>query len=231
MPRRWRADIFGRLDALWNDTKRIYVSRAGSTMLDGRELDVAVILGVLHAGRTTGPHSVLDPRAQATLTAIEELFENEYAINHDRPRDRAPALGRYTGDAYYSGGAYYFATLAAAEFYYSLAIALFKGAESAVTDDNKQFMQRLSSSEDEADGRSLAVAALQRGDAFMRTVQAYTPIDGALSEQFDHKTGAQTSAKHLAWSYAAFITAASSRMQALKASSVASPLVKPASTA
>ena len=51
----------------------------------------------------------------------------------------------------------------------------------------------------------------------MRTVQAYTPSGGDLSEQFDRATGAQTSAKHLAWSYAAFITAAASRRRAAQA--------------
>ena len=60
-------------------------------------------------------------------------------------------------------------------------------------------------------------AAFKRGDSFMRTVQAYTPSAGDLSEQFDRATGAQTSAKHLAWSYAAFITAAASRRQAARA--------------
>jgi glucoamylase len=102
-------------------------------------------------------------------------------------------MGRYASDVYYSGGAYYFATLAAAEFYYRLAAA------------------------DAAGDRALAAAALARGEAIMRTVRAFTPASGDLSEQFDRATGAQTSAKHLAWSYAAFITAAASRNQALRA--------------
>ena len=50
------------------------------------------------------------------------------------------------------------------------------------------------------------------------------PSDGALSEQFDRTTGAQTSAKHLTWSYAAFITAAASRAKALPATSSLRPL-------
>ncbi|HWG03487.1 MAG TPA: glycoside hydrolase family 15 protein [Beijerinckiaceae bacterium] len=223
-------DIQGRLERLWNG--RVYASRASSTTSStDRELDVAVILGTLHAGRPSGPHSVLDPRAQATLTALEELFESEYAINQDRPRDHAPALGRYTRDAYYSGGAYYFATLAAAEFYYALATALFEGAGIAVTEDNALFIRRLATGSEERDNRTLAAHALRRGDAFMRTVRAYTPSDGELSEQFDQKTGAQTSAKHLAWSYAAFITAASARTQAIVASSAANQPGSRASTA
>ena len=52
----------------------------------------------------------------------------------------------------------------------------------------------------------------------MATVAAFTPESGDLSEQFDQATGAQTSAKNLAWSHAAFITACASRAAALAAS-------------
>ena len=37
-------------------------------------------------------------------------------------------MGRYASDVYYSGGAYYFATLGAAEFYFTLASQLASGA-------------------------------------------------------------------------------------------------------
>jgi len=42
-------------------------------------------------------------------------------------------------------------------------------------------------------------------------------MSGELSEQFDQVTGAQTSAKTLAWSHAAFITAFACRGVALRA--------------
>jgi len=60
-------------------------------------------------------------------------------------------------------------------------------------------------------------ALVQRGDQFMATVATYTPVSGELSEQFDQATGAQTSAKTLAWSHAAFITAFACRGAALRA--------------
>jgi glucoamylase len=110
----------------------------------------------------------------ATLARLDELFGAEYAINRGRPADRGPALGRYAGDKYYSGGAYYFSTLGAAEFCYRAGL-------------------------------------LARGDAYLRTVQAYTPQNGDLSEQFDQNTGLPTSARQLAWSYAAFITCMAAR--------------------
>jgi glucoamylase len=48
----------------------------------------------------------------------------------------------------------------------------------------------------------------------MATLRALTPADGALSEQVDRETGAQTSAHHLTWSYAAFVSTARLRAQA-----------------
>lgn len=182
----------------------------------GRDLDIAVILGVLHAGLSSGPHSVLDPKAQATLAALEDLFDGLFPINAGRP---APALGRYREDRYCGGGAWYIATLAAAEFHFCLAAALAGGTAFTLTSDNRRFVARALGAEPregDLDSRRLAAAFLARGDAFLTTVQAFTPADGALSEQFDRATGAQTSAKHLGWSYAGFITAVRARRQALE---------------
>ncbi len=87
---------------------------------------------------------------------------------------------------YYSGGAYYFSTLGAAELCYRAAC-----------------------------GAGAACERVQEGDAYLETVRAYTPASGELSEQFDRRTGAQTSAKHLAWSYAALISCVSARRAAV----------------
>jgi len=174
------------LDAYWSEADGFYRSRMEGA--PRKALDIAVILGVLHAGRAKGAHSVLDPKAQATLAALEDGFDKEYPINRERPPERGPAIGRYASDAYFGGNPWYLATLAAAEFHFRLAAALESRAEMA--------------------------AAIERGESFMRTVKAYTPASGELSEQFDRATGAQVSAKQLAWSYAAFITAAASRRRA-----------------
>jgi glucoamylase len=141
-----------------------------------------VILAAIHVGATGDPHSVHDPRMQKTLARLEALFDAAYPINQGRPPQTGPAMGRYAGDAYYSGGAYYFSTLGAAEFCYRAAV-----------------------------GAADASAWFERGDAFLATVRAFTPPSGDLSEQFDQRTGAQTSAKHLAWSYAAFISCVAAR--------------------
>ena len=225
-------ETLARLDAFWDDTAGFYRARAAAGPVDPASgLDITVVVAALHAGRSAGRHSVLDPRMQATLAALEELFEAEYAINRERPPGRGPAMGRYAHDRYYSGGAWYLATLAAAEFYFSLARSLQGGAPMLIVPANERFRQRLGPARSASDGEQLAQFAVERGDTFMRTVQAFTPESGDLSEQFDRTTGAQTSAKHLSWSYAAFITAAASRTEALRSIRGAGLGAMPAGTA
>jgi glucoamylase len=169
-------EILQKLDGFWLPEAGYYRSR----ILEGgarstKELDIAVIFAAIHGvGGGGTAHTVHDPKMQSTLARLESLFDADYPINHGRPTGRGAALGRYKGDVYYSGGAYYFSTLAAAEF-------CFRAGFPA------------------------------RGDAFLETVRAFTPPSGDMSEQFDQKTGAQTSAKHLAWSYAAFISSVVAR--------------------
>jgi glucoamylase len=153
-----------------------------------KELDIAVILAAIHSASAAdaGQHSAQDPRMHSTLECLESLFDAAYAINRGRSEERGPAMGRYAGDVYYSGGAYFFSTLGAAEL-------CFRAAHGPVD----------------------AGAWIQRGDAYLRTVRAYIPGSGAMSEQFDQHTGAQTSARELAWSYAAFISCTHARREAI----------------
>jgi glucoamylase len=216
------------LDDYWCPAKGFYASRRGVANGEaGKDLDFATILAVIHAARATGAHSVLDPRVMATLARLEELFDASYAINRHRPETHGPAMGRYAGDRYFSGGAYYFSTLGAAEFYYALAEAAAE-AEVPVTADNEDFLLRLCAADDSfafpppapENRKRRFEALLRRGDQFMATVAAYTPASGELSEQFDQATGVQTSAKSLAWSHAALITAFARRKAAMRAGGV-----------
>jgi glucoamylase len=172
------------LDGLWDAPGGFLRSRElGDGRRSSKALDISVILAAIHAPDGAA-HSPADPRQQATLDRLDALFDAQYPINRDRPAGRGPALGRYAGDTYFSGGAFYFSTLGAAEF-------CFRAAR-----------------------HGDAPAWLRRGDAYLETVRAFTPADGALSEQFDQRTGAQTSARHLAWSYAAFISCVAARRAA-----------------
>lgn len=180
------------LDAFWSTGAGIYRSRQPRAGAESpKALDMSVILAVLHAGRESGPHSVRDERARATLARIEAHFAGAYPLN--RGHARPFALGRYPGDRYYNGGAWYLCSFAAAEFYYRCAAA-----------------ER---------GR----AWLERGDAILAAVRRCVPASGELSEQFDPATGAPVSARNLTWSYAAFITAAEARGAALAAVRASGP--------
>ena len=182
--------IFRMLDGFWDEAGGFYRSRVLSSGAPSpKQLDIAVILAAVHTDLPGKKHSPGDPRIQATLQRLEELFAGQYAINGQRPAGSGPAMGRYQGDVYYSGGAYYFSTLGAAELCYLIA---------------------------RRSGPATAPSWLARGDAFLETVRSFTPPSGDLSEQFDQKTGAQTSARHLTWSYAAFISTAAARSRALQ---------------
>ena len=179
--------ILSALDGFWREDLQFYKSRIlESNAPSTKELDISVIFAAIHAGADSASHSVRDPRMHATLARLEALFDAEYAINKNRGAARGPAMGRYAGDVYYSGGAYYFSTLAAAEFCFRAAA-------------RSPAMQEL----------------IDRGNAFLETVRAYTPPSGELSEQFDQHTGVQRSAQQLAWSYAAFITCVHARRQVI----------------
>ena len=174
------------LAAYWAPDRGFYLSRlAVEGGAPAKALDGAVLLGVIHAGRREGLYSPLDPRVMATVDKLEALFAGEYPLNQARPPGHGVALGRYTGDIYYSGGPYLFTTFADAELRYLRAAAL-------------------------GDRANFAAA-----EAIMATVRRFTPADGDMAEQIDKTTGQPSSARRLTWSYAAFLTAARAREAAL----------------
>jgi len=174
------------LDQHWSERRQVYAATRPPAAESADDLvDAATLLAVLDADLLDGPHSVQDPRVHATQAAIQRLFKRELPINHDRTVGAAPALGRWRSDCYFGGGAWYVTTLAAAALYYRRARCAWQ------------------------DRRAL----VEQGDRFMERVQALTPGDGSLAEQVDRVTGTPTSARHLTWSYAAFISTA--RLRAL----------------
>ncbi len=192
LARHYRAEaqaIDRALDEFWLPDAGYYRSRVLSSGAPStKELDIALILATIHSASPgdSGRHSAQDPRLHLTLQRLETLFDAAYAINRGRSSERGPAMGRYAGDVYYSGGAYFFSTLGAAEFCFLA-----------------------------ARGAADTGAWFQRGDAYLRTVRSYIPSNGAMSEQFDQHSGAQTSARELAWSYAAFISCVHARRGAI----------------
>ena len=77
---------------------------------------------MLHSGPRDGPHSIADERVAATA-ATSWRSCSPPTTRSTATRARGWPLGRYKGDVYFSGGAYFFCTFGAAEFYYKLAAA------------------------------------------------------------------------------------------------------------
>jgi glucoamylase len=196
---------------------------AGPGISETKALDTATLLGVLHAGRTEGPASLLDPAIHGALARLEAHFAGAYAINREGPGATAPAMGRYPDDVYVSGGAFFFSTFAAAEFHFRLAAAIGAGAPLEATAANRSFLAGVLKTDiagpqaDVALGSrrpAVAAALVRRGEAFLATARAFAPADGTFPEQFDRTDGRATSARDLAWSHAAFLTAAAWRTRA-----------------
>jgi glucoamylase len=174
------------LDAYWDASSGYLRSRVLSDgRISAKQLDISVLLAAVHVDG--GAHTAADPRLLATLAKLEALFDGQYAINRNRPPGQGVAMGRYQGDVYFSGGAYFFSTLGAAELCYRAALQA-------------------------SDPRKL----IARGDAFMQTVRRFTPAGGDMSEQFDQNDGAPRSAQQLAWSYAGLISSVTARDAAIR---------------
>jgi len=147
-------------------------------------LDSCIILAVLHGDAGDGFFSITDPRVQATLQKLEATFQQIYPINHKGYP--GIAVGRYPEDRYdgvetgKEGSPWVLITAAYAEYYYKLA----------------------------ARTKSLNAAAKYRAkaEAFMERIKIHGP-DGSFSEQMNRWTGFMQGARHLTWSYGAYLTA------------------------
>ena len=219
------AEIDRSLETHWSSRQGFYLAAVkGESAANFRDLDAAILLAVCHAGRTAGRHSVLDPRVLSTLDRLERLFARSFPINRNQA-GRGLMLGRFEGDGYYGGGAYLMTTLAAAQIYYRLAGLLGTGRPLACTSESRPFLQKIThSSMARFLGRALPIDARQRavlvtacfgrGEAILSRLRHFLPSSAVLPEQLDRNTGAPASARDLAWSHAALLTALLARDQA-----------------
>lgn len=180
------------LEQYWVEDYQVLIPmRPASFKCVDDALDAVTLLAAWDADLTVGPHSIVDGRLEKTQAAIDALFQRELPIN--RTGSPGVALGRSRQDRYFGGGAWYPTTLAAAGLCY-----------------------RRARKEDRKGQHSRDLIA--RGDSYLARLKDFTPADGALSEQIDRDTGAQSSARHLTWSYAAFISTARERRLAVAGS-------------
>jgi glucoamylase len=137
------AELHRQLDYHWSPESGFYLAaiKGTPTPADG-DLDSATLLAVVNAQLASGRHSVVDPRVQATLERLEELFAAIFPINRSIAPADAPLLGRFRGDGYFGGGVFLFSAFAAAEIYYRLARHALVEGRLRAEDDNARFLER-----------------------------------------------------------------------------------------
>lgn len=228
--------IEAQVMAHWNPERGYFLATLNANGgLAGKNsgLDVAVILGVLHAIGDDGflaPNNVM---VLATAAHIEASFNAIYPINQNHVDASGAALGaaigRYPEDRYNGyatdqlGNPWVLATAAFAELYYRSAGSLARAPEIKVTPKSQGFLEAvlrarhssLSASKliSRNDPRfALVFSALRdKGDQYLRRIKFHANPDGSLSEEMDRNSGFMTGADNLTWSYASFLTAVAQR--------------------
>lgn len=191
--------IENNLSSFWSNEKGYYLTTLSNTAgitSKTSNLDVAIILGVLHSKRTTGNFSITDPKVLQTAVVLENVFQSLYKVNQKFPNESlAPGIGRYPEDTYNGydtngkGNPWYLCTLALSEFYYKLSVL-----------ETQTPLKKI---------------YFNKAEAFLSRVKKHVNGDGSLSEQFNRDSGFAEGAVHLTWSYAAYITTIESRTAAL----------------
>lgn len=192
--------------------------------------DANSILASIHtfdpaAGCEDSTFQPCSAKALANHKVVTDSFRSAYAINSGIPEGTAVAVGRYTEDVYMGGNPWYLNTLAAAEQLYDALYQWRRQGSLSVTPVSLAFFRDFSSSiavgtytSSSSTYSTLTTAIRNYADGYMSNVQAYTPSNGALSEQYSRSNGSPLSAADLTWSYAAFLTAVARRNGQMPAS-------------
>lgn len=226
---RGQADaILDSLGKFWSSAKNYLIAtrnRVAGHDEKASNLDIAVVLGVLHAGKSGSPFYVDDDRVIATTFELTQAFDYQYAVNRERKNDEGrpmgPGIGRYPEDRYdgYTttgqGNPWFLATQAMAEYLLRLRGELKKAGEVRITDVSRPFYESLvkadfSGKRKLREGDPTYGAVLQalqdRSDAFIRRAKFHTGEGGRQSEQFNRVNGTMQGAHDLTWSYASFLS-------------------------
>ncbi len=187
------------LDNFWNvegSYIQTTINQVGGLTGKDSNLDIAVVLGLLHGAVNDGVFKFSDTRFLNTLHSLESRFQDLYAINKKKEIP-GTAIGRYIEDLFSGpdrsgGNPWVLATLAMAEAYYNVAAEL------------------------KIQGRSDWKSFIEKGDTFIQRVQYHANPDGSLNEQIQRDTGFMTSVSDLTWSHAAVLTANQARKKAME---------------
>ena len=190
----------------------------GRTGLDANSILSSINTFDPNAGCTDTTFQPCSSRALANHKAVVDSFRSIYDINKASKPGQGVALGRYSEDVYFGGNPWYLTTFAAAEQLYDAVIQWLKSGSITITDLSLPFFKDIIpdiTTGTYASSTSQFTSIIQKvnsyADSFLAVAQAYTPLSGALAEQFSRANGTPLSAVDLTWSYAAFVTVAERR--------------------
>lgn len=212
--------ITNELNRFWDSSRKIVVQtldRDDGADYKQSQLDTATVLATLHSTtqQNDGFFGVNDDRIQATVVALENVFNDIYAINNKG--GIGIAIGRYPEDRYNGksaepvrtlkteGNPWFLTTLALAEYYYRLAVEIREMGHITITKNNQVFWSQLGIGEKTSVNEVVEVLR-EKGDEFVLRVRFH--MGGShMSEQINRYTGYMESAVDLTWNYASFLTA------------------------
>lgn len=183
------------------------------------QLDISVVLGVLHAGDNNGYYDVKSDRVLRTVSKIENTFKNLYGINTIEGEQLGTAIGRYPEDTYdgyttdSEGHAWFLATFAMAEFHLKLSHALAQDFNITNTEfycDLLELKQKECSLEgltNEATKVAIIKNLRIKAQEFFNRANYHAGTNGHMSEQMNRHSGYMEGATDLTWSYAAHLSA------------------------
>jgi glucoamylase len=185
--------------SFWDPVRGYFVAtknRVEGLDYKNSNLDISVILGLLHGSMNDGFLPFSDPKVQSTIGHIVQAFSQIYKINK-RTGVPGVAIGRYPedrygGDNFEGGNPWPLTTLAIAEACYRMAY------EYRLKRQNQN-----------------ALDLVGQGDQFVLRVQYHANRDGSLNEQMHRDTGYMTSVTDLTWNYAAILTTFFARNRAV----------------
>jgi len=212
--------IESMINAHWDESKNIIrASRNINNKPSG--LDVATILGVLHAKGDDNFYSFSNERVLSTAIYIEDSFKRIYKINKDTRF--GTAIGRYPEDTYdgYTtasrGNPWFLATLSYAELYTNIKKDFLRRNVINITAVSAPFFRDLigetflpeteNISLTSSTGKRILKGIDRKIKGFYNRVEQHRSRKGNISEQMHRDYGQMEGARDLTWSYASYISA------------------------
>ena len=182
---------------------------------DARRKDAAVICAFNDGYTPDGPFAPAEAEVAGTVATYNDLFHAAFPINADDDSRGVPGIlyGRYEGDTYGGGNPWILSTACLAQVYYRAAVQVRTSGARPSSKALSAWGRALKASPASDPGdfaRQLAAA----GDGVLTRIHYHTAGGGLHQpEQLDKKTGYESSATDLTWSYATVLKAMTARAE------------------